>query len=255
MTDLSFDAGMVAGLLFAITRVAGLVMGAPQLARRVPMVGRTALGLSVGWFLATPVSESSLTLGAMFAGILMNFAVGIVLGFITTLIFQVFSTAGGAIDISSGLGISAVFDPQSGTQITVFERFFDLVAMTLFFIMGGPRLLVAGLAGTVEAVPLDGSISLQANLADVAVDALSRFFLAGLEIAMPALAALFLAEMVLGVAARMLPEANIFLLGLPVKLGVVFVAVGVVLLSFPSVLRGGLMEMQDLMITVTGSLG
>ncbi len=255
MADLNFDAGAVAGLLFAITRVSGLVIGAPQIARRVPLVGRTALTMSIGWFLAVPVDESSLTLPGLFSGIFVNLVIGLVLGFIATLIFQVFSTAGGIIDITSGLGISALFDPASGTQVTVFERFFDLTALTLFFILGGPRLLVAGLAGTLRAVPLDGSINLQANLADLVVESLGRFFLAGLEVAMPALAALFLSEVVLGVAARMLPEANIFLLGLPMKLGVVLVAVSVVLLSFPTVSRAGLVEMQRLMITVTGSLG
>ena len=253
MTDLSFDAGTVAGLMFAITRVSGLVLGSPQLARRVPAVGRTALALSVGWFLATPIDSASLTTAGLFSGIAVNFAVGIVLGFIATLIFQVFNVAGGVIDVTSGLGLSAVFDPNSGVQVTVFQRFFDLLAVTLFFILGGPRLLVAGLAGTLRTVPLDGSIHLQSNLADLAVDSLGRFFLAGLEIAMPALAALFLAEVVLGVAARMLPEANIFLLGLPLKLGIVLGAVVVVLLSFPTVIRSGMFEMQRLMIIVTGS--
>ena len=254
MADLAFDAEVVAGLLFAVSRVAGLVVGAPQLARRIPAVGKTALALAVGWFLATPVTESSLTLGGMVSGIVMNLVVGIVLGFISMLIFQVFSTAGGIIDLSSGLAISAIFDPATGTRVTVFERFFDLTALTLFFILGGPRLLIAGLAATIDAVPLDGSIALKANLAEVAVKSLSRFFLAGLEIAMPALASLFLAEIVLGVAARMLPEANIFLLGLPLKLMIALAAVGVVILSFPIISGSLLVEMQRLMLIVTGSL-
>ena len=255
MADISLDAGAVAGLLFAVLRVAGLVLGAPQLARRLPVVGRTAMAISVGWFLSTPVPEESLTLAGMFSGVLVNLTVGVVLGFVATLIFQVFSTAGGVIDIMSGLGLSAVFDPAAGTQVTVFERFFDLLALTIFFVLGGPRLLVAGISGTLAVVPLDGSIRLNDNLADLVVSSLGRFFLAGLEIAMPALAALFLAEIVLGVAARMLPEANIFLLGLPLKLGIVLLAVVVVLLSFPAVTRSGLIEMQELMIAITGSFG
>ena len=179
MADLGFEAEIVAGLLFAVARVAGLVVGAPQLARRIPAVGKTALALAVGWFLATPVTESSLTLAGMMSGIVVNLVVGIILGFISMLIFQVFSTAGGIIDLSSGLGISSVFDPASGSRVTVFERFFDLTALTLFFVLGGPRLLIAGLSATIEAVPLDGNIAIQANLADVAVKSLSRFFIAG----------------------------------------------------------------------------
>ena len=40
---------------------------------------------------------------------------------------------------------------------------------------------------------------------------------AAVEMAMPALAALFVAEVVLGIASRFAPQANIFLLGLPAK--------------------------------------
>jgi len=254
VTDLSFDAGTIAGILFAVSRVAGLVVGAPQIAKRLPIVGRTALALGIGWFLAVPVGEASLTVAGLFTGAVVNLAVGVVLGFISTLIFQVFRVAGGIIDLASGLAISSVFDPSTGASVTVFERLFDLVALLLFFVMGGPRLLVAGLAGTLAVVPLDGTIAIRANLADVALESLGRFFLAGLEVAMPALAALFLAEVVLGVAARMLPEANIFLLGLPLKLLIALGAVSIVLLSFPTISASLLIEMQRLMLTVTGSL-
>ncbi|MFT7647088.1 MAG: flagellar biosynthetic protein FliR [Candidatus Poriferisodalaceae bacterium] len=85
-----------------------------------------------------------------------------------------FQVAGGLVDLGSGLGISGVFDPSSGTQVSVFSRFFDLTAVTLFVVAGGHRLLLAGVAQSVEAIALDGSIRVSSGLADLAVQTTGR---------------------------------------------------------------------------------
>ncbi|MDG2114744.1 MAG: flagellar biosynthetic protein FliR, partial [Actinomycetota bacterium] len=138
----------------------------------------------------------------------------------------------------------AVFDPSMGTQSTIFQRFFDVTAVALFFVMGGHRLLLMGLATSVDVVGLDGNIRLDARLGDLAVQTLARYMLASLEIAVPILSALLLSELVLGVASRLLPQANVFLLGLPLKILVVLLVVTVSVSSFPSIM-GWLMEAME----------
>ena len=104
------------------------------------------------------------------------------------------------------------------------------------------------------AVGLDGSLTLRDGLASVAADTLGRYALASLEIAMPVLAALLLAELTLGVASRLLPQANVFLLGLPLKLLVAFAVVGVTLVSFPEVMHAVLAETARLFEQIAGGL-
>jgi len=256
VSSFSVDAATITGMMFAISRVSGLVLGAPLIARRIPAVGRAGLAISLGLFFATPVGGSAgLDVPSLVGGIFMNLGIGLLLGFSAGLVFELFAVAGGVLDISSGLGLSSVLDPTTGSRVTVFQRLFDLTALTIFFILGGPRLLVAGLGGTLEVVPLDGSVRLDPGVANVVLDTVERFFVAGLEVAMPALAALFLTEVTLGVAARMMPQANIFLIGLPAKLLVVMATSGVVLLSFPPVMASLMTEIQRIMLAVTGALG
>ena len=255
MTELTFDASSVAGLLYAIMRVTGVILGAPQLTRRLPRSGQVSFALAVGIFLMQPVPSTELELAPMVTSMFVNFAIGIILGFLATLILQMFVVAGGILDLTSGLAVSAIYDPLTGRDSTVFERFFDLTALAMFFLLGGPRLLVAGIAQTVEVVPLWGTPVIDDGLADLAMTVFARFFIAGLEISVPALAALFLAELVLGVAARMLPEANVFLLGLPVKLLIALLAAAAVLLSFPTFVNASLAEMADVMRAVISSFG
>ena len=61
---------------------------------------------------------------------------------------------------------------------------------------------------------------------------------------MPILTALLLSELALGVASRLLPQANVFLLGLPLKILVVLAVVLVSVNSFPQTMGWMLEEME-----------
>ena len=237
MAELTLDSAAVTGFLLAMIRVTGFVIASPMLGSRVPATGRLAIIIAIGLFLTQPVS-GSLTVARLIDLVIVNLVIGLVLGFLTGLIFQLFAAAGSMIDLSAGLGIGAVFDPLTGANNAVFSRLFDMTALTMFFVIGGHRLLVAGLDHSVDAVALDGALQLDPRLGDVLVDLSARFLIAGLELAMPAIAALFLTEVTLGVAARLMPQANVFIVGLPAKLLVAMAAALVVLTAFPHTITG-----------------
>ena len=149
------------------------------------------------------------------------------------------------IDFTSSLAAASIFDPLTNAQVTVFGRFFNVMATVLFFILGGDRLLVSGLGVSFDAVGITGSISLSGGLAETAVTLMGRMMIAAIELAMPALAALFIAEIVLGIAARFAPQSNVFLIGLPVKLFAAFASISAVLLLVPETMSGVLDIVQD----------
>jgi flagellar biosynthetic protein FliR len=241
---LSLDAAWATGLVLAITRVAAFVVASPLLARALPPVGRLGLALALGAFLATPVS-AGLGLDQLLAAGVVNAALGVVLGFLTGLLFHLFAVAGSLVDLTSGLSAAVLFDPTRGEQISVFGRLFNLTALVILFLLDGFELIVRGLALSVEAVPLAGTLDPRAGLADLAVRLTGRLLLAGAELALPVLAALFLAEVVLGLAARFAPQANVFLLGMPLKILLALSLVSVALLLLPEAIHGLLETMRD----------
>jgi len=241
---LALDANWMAGLLFAMTRVAGFVVASPFFPRSVPMPARVAVVMTLGFFLASPVTNGTDVVGLISSAV-MNAAIGITLGFLTGLMFHLFAVAGGLVDFSAGLSAGAIFDPSLGEQSTVFERMFSLTALTMFYVLGGLGLVATGLAGSVRAIALDGSIAPDGQLADMAVQALSRFLAVGLEISMPAVAALFLIEVVLALASRFAPQANVFLLGMPLKILVALGTLGVVTMIFPEAVDGLMAAVRD----------
>lgn len=248
--SLSLDPAWAAGLVLSMTRVAAFAVASPMLAKVVPLPGRLAVVVTLGLFLASPMT-GPLTVGALLGAGAVNAAVGAALGYLTGVLFHMFAVAGGIADIVSGLSVAQVFDPTRGEQGAVFSRLFNLTGLALFFVAGGLELLVRGLAMSVEVVALDGGLAGSPALLDIAVRHTSRLMVVGAELALPLVSALFLTEVVLGVASRFAPQANVFLLGLPAKLLIALSMATAVVLLFPEAMDGLLHSTGD---TFTDSL-
>jgi flagellar biosynthetic protein FliR len=251
--NLSIDPAWAVGLILALIRTGGFVAASPLTSRMFPTAGRLALTLGIGWALAGQVAPPNdlKELAVMSA---TNLGVGITLGLLTGLVLHIFEMAGGLIDLFAGLQTGAILDPITGVASTIFSKAFNLTAGALFLTLGGLHLAVRGLAGSVAAVALDGGIALDDSLAKGLMHMVGSMVAASLELALPAVAALFLAEIVLGLAARLAPQANMFLLGLPVKLGTALITVSLVVATFPSTVTSALSAMEDAFVSTIHAL-
>lgn len=235
--DLALDPGWAIGLLLAQLRVAAFVVAAPQVGSAVPLPGRLAFTLAMGLALTSPVAVVPDVPGLIALG-LVNAVVGGTLGFIVGVAFQLFAVAGSLVDVTAATSIATVFDPTRGEQGAVFSRLFNIAGLTLFYVAGGLALLVGTLGWSLRAVPLDGSLALQPGISTVVLDLVQMLMVAGFELALPVLGALFLIEIVLGLASRFAPTANVFLLGMPAKVGVAMVVSITSVALFPAFMAG-----------------
>lgn len=241
--DLSLDAAWASGYLLAMIRVAAFVVATPFLPRTVPVVGRAGIVVVVGLALASPQPDTSVA--GLVGAAAVNTAVGLALGYLTGVVLHLFTVAGDILDVTSGLSVAAVFDPLTGGRGAVLGRMLPLTAVTIFLAVGGLGALVQGLAASVAVIPLDGAIRIDAGLAELAVNVTGRLLVSGTELALPAVAALFLSEVVLGLAARFAPQANVLMLGLPLKVLVLLTTVPLVLLLFPEAIAGMMELVED----------
>jgi flagellar biosynthesis protein FliR len=252
--SLAIDPAWAIGLVLAITRAAGFVVAAPTVSRAVPVPARMALVLTFGLFLTRPVTEVA-TLPELIGAGVVNAAMGAVLGFLTGLLFHVFTSAGALIDLSANLSVASVFDPTQGEQSAVVGRMFNLIGLALFVVAGGLGLLAAVLYWSVEAVPLGGIPRFDSDLAAFTISGTSRMMVVAAELALPVLGPLFLIEVALGVAARLAPQANVFLLGLPAKLLAAFALLGVSAALLPEATDGYTRFVTDTARAVLASMG
>lgn len=247
------DVAGITGIVLSIIRVGAFAVASPVL-KAFPMVGRSAFALGVGLALAEPTPMPS-TLSGLVIAMATNIGIGVVLGFLTGILLHAFEVAGSIIDLNSGLNVSQIFDPITGQSVSVFARAFNLGAMALWLVMGGDRLAVEALAATVEILPLDGSLSFAPGLAETAVALVAQMLVAAIQLTIPALAALMVVEVALGVASRFAPQANVFALGLPAKLAAALATVALVVLAFPGAIDTSMDATRDVVVTTIRGLG
>lgn len=252
--ELALAPAAVTGLLLAIVRVGAFVVASPLIPPSIPWAGRLGLIVAVGYALGEPVSPVPDILPLIGHGV-VNVAIGALLGYATGVLFQLFSVAGGLLDMQSGLAAGAILDPATGSQASVYNRLFTQAGLALLVVAGGWVLLVRGLATSVDVVALDGTFSAHGAIATDLIAVTGRMLLLGLELALPVTAALFLVEITLGLASRFAPQANVFLLGLPLKVFVALSAVGAAVVAFPSVIADLLLAIEDTFVDVLRAMG
>lgn len=246
----SFEVAWALGLIAALARAGGFVMASPVF-NRLPVTGRMALSMALGLALARPLAQPP-TINFLLSSVVANLAVGLLLAFLTGLLFHAFEIAGGIVDFTSGLSVATLFDPLTGTQNGVFGRTFSLGATALIFVSGADRLLITALDLTTDAVPLGGGLAFPTAAPDFVTDTMSQLFVLAVEIALPAIGALFLIELVLALGARFAPQANVFILGLPAKMMAALTAVSIVILAFPSAADGVVASFEDALKALLG---
>jgi flagellar biosynthetic protein FliR len=134
-------------------------------------------------------------------------------------------------DTTVGFSFGALVDPMSGVQNAVLGQVYSLFATMVFLLSGGVRLMIMGLARTYDLVPL-GSMPRTTTLAALALHGLEQIPVIGFELVAPVLLAIIVADAALGLLARTVPQMNVFVVGLPLK---VLLAFAVVAVSLPVV--------------------
>jgi flagellar biosynthetic protein FliR len=157
-------------------------------------------------------------MGLAFA-ILTQAVVGLVIGFVSFLVMAAAQFAGEMIDIQTGLSTAASFDPASKGAVNLIRRLKFYMAMIIYLLLDGHHSLLRALQYSFTAIPLN-EINISGSLVSELVRMVGVVFYAGLQIAAPAMAALFVTQVALGMLARVAPQMNVFMLSFPLNIAV-----------------------------------
>ena len=212
----------VVQLLLILTRMSALFVLSPLLGRQsIPAAAKVGMALLTSFILINfnppppvyPYAELFSLAGAVFSELI----VGLVMGFITILFFNVVYAAGHIIDMQIGFAMAQVFDPVSSSQVPVAGSLLNLVMVLCFILSDGITRLIEVLARSFAQIPVGGGI-FRVELVPLVTETFSRCFVLSLNIAMPVLAAALLSEVALGIVVRTAPQMNIFVIGIPIKM-------------------------------------
>jgi flagellar biosynthesis protein FliR len=216
---------------YVLARVGGMVITAPLFGfSTIPVHARALLAFALAVMitplqLAVPfVSPTNLaTYAVAFCGDLL---VGLFLGMGVMILLSGAQVAGQIISQMSGLSLAEAFNPSLDQDIPVVANLLHLITLAVFVIIGGHRLLVGAVLETFKFMP-PGHASLPPSLAPLISTLLAESFSLAVRGAAPAIVALLLATVVLGLISRTLPQLNVLAVGFGLNAAVSFIVLAV----------------------------
>lgn len=153
--------------------------------------------------------------GFAWAG-LLEAGLGMVLAFGVYAAFAAFGMAGQLLDLQIGFGTAAVFDPVTRVNSPVIGVVMNGLAVVVFFTVDAHHAFIRGIAFSVAQLP-PGAMALHLS-AQAIVKQFGAMFSFALAMASPVLFMLLLLEAGMAVISRMLPQMNVYFVGLPLKI-------------------------------------
>ena len=159
---------------------------------------------------------------------LRELIIGIALGFISALPLFALRIAGEQTGSTMGFSMAQVMDPTTQSETSILGQMHFLVAMWFYFRWNGHLLMIQALIETLKLVP-PGQISLFPS-GDLSLGTwLQNICILGIRMVVPFYCALVLSDVGLGFLARTVPQMNIFVVGLPVKVMLGFMVLAAVI--------------------------
>lgn len=148
---------------------------------------------------------------------------GLFLGYITSICFNALKIGGQLIDMQMGLSMASIYDANSKSESTLMGNLIYWVGVLIFFAMNGHHVLIEGLQYSFQIIDI-GTPIIHNNF-DYLLKIFVEYFIIGFKISVPVTVALLVSEIVMGLISRSVPQFNVMLLGMPLKIltGVVFI--------------------------------
>lgn len=177
----------------------------------------------------TPLAFNILSL----AYFIKEIFIGYLLGFLISMPFNIVQSAGIIIDHQRGGASLMVNDPTIQNQSSPLGTLFNMVLIVIFFLIDGPFLFINAIVDSYEIVPPDKFINpyffeRTSAFWEMAIQLLNKTMKIAARLASPALIAILMTDVFLGIANRLAPQVQVTFLGLPLKslLGLTVICLG-----------------------------
>lgn len=227
MEDLIYLYRYVDVLLIIFVRIIGAIAFLPIIEEsKVPRIALAGfgLGISLSVFFNIDVSVSYYEPNLLSYTILIvkETVVGLVMGFVVKIFFQIYPFVGSLLSMQGGLGMSMVMDPTAGTQSTTIGRLYNLGLGAFFVLSGGYHWFIHTLVQSFELIPINQEV-FGPNIVASMIDSISLYFELGLKLAMPIVSVILVVDFAMGILARTVPQMNMFVIGIPLKMLIMFI--------------------------------
>lgn len=191
---------------------------------------------AVAWA-ADPIKLVMPVMAEVFIGALLGLGVHVVLAAL--------ALAGRLMDVQIGFALGSVFDPVTRTSSNVLGSMVSLLGVTLFVVSDAHLQLAQLIAQSIDTLPLGEFPALNDPLQPLL--AAGSMFALGLAFAGPVAVALLLTDLAVGVASRNMPQVNVLVLAIPIKVIVGYAVLALAVVGWAPLLQQGFGRMASLL--------
>src|SRR5215212_4174553 len=220
--DISLLPALAAAFMLVFARIGAMVMLLPGLGEsNIPVRIKLAIAL-VLTLVILPLHRAAyhIDLTSMAAlGVLMvrELIIGIVLGATARVTLGALQVAGSIIAQQMGLGFVTAVDPTQGQQGLLIGNFLTLLGITLLFATDSHHLVIAALNDS-YAIFSPGEMMPSGDVAALATRAFAAAFRIGMQLSAPFLVFGVVFNIGLGVLARLMPQMQVYFVGVPLSI-------------------------------------
>jgi len=237
-------------LVILTARLAGFFVTVPFFSTSAaPPLVRGGLALAVA-LLLYPVHVDSVEVtgtASLVAMTAKELLAGMFLGGLVRLLFAGLQLAGQLAGFGIGLSLAKIIDPGAATEDSLGPALYQYLGLILFIGVGGHRELISAVIRSYDVLPL-GAATVGPALVREVLSTTGQMFQAGLRLAAPVAAVLFLVDIVLALGNRVVPQIPILMVGMPVKAWLGIAALGLGLRAFAGPALGWLSRAPDLIL-------
>jgi flagellar biosynthetic protein FliR len=157
--------------------------------------------------------------------------IGVTLGILSQSIFAAVEFCGQLVGIQIGFSMVSLFDPTMGGQISVIAVFQSMLATLLFMTLGVHHFFIRAIVESYQLLPL-GGWHMSGPLLQFMTSVMTGMFVLAMKLAAPVMVAILATTVVLAIMSRIFPQMNVFIISMPLNIGIGFLIIGTSLTIF-----------------------
>ena len=212
-------------LIFVIvfTRISGMIFSMPLISTYpIPQQVKIWLGALVAFILFPVVATNTNfvvphNMPELFLYLFKEFAIGYIIGFCANFLFAAVQIGGEFISVQMGISMSQVLDPNTGETTQILSQMYNYLAAMVFVGINAHQWLFAALYKSFQSVPPGIELVFTGDLVSHILHLSTSIFSIGISMILPIFCVMFISEVLMGFMSKMMPQMNIFMVAIPLK--------------------------------------
>lgn len=255
----SLDASAMMGFLLILMRTSVVMFMLPFFSgENNPAMVKAFLSLVITLALYPHIPPLGAALPAHPFGIVVmfvgEFLLGMALALVVNFLFAGIQLAGQVMSFQMGFSMLTFADPLTGQTVPVTSHLLYMVSMLIFLGFNGHLVMFQGFVDSFTLAPI-GQVALPVPLFSEILFLSGSMFVLAVKIAGPIIGSLFLVELALGLVSRAAPQMHLITIGMPVKIGVGFLFIGMLFSMVGVMIEGFIIDLRPTFDSILRIMG